>query len=51
MEPISKPRSRWLNKVKIDLNAMEYVDIDYLNVAQTVQWQASVNIIMNFNVS
>jgi hypothetical protein len=42
--PLGRPRRRWVDSVKIDLNGMDWI---YL-AQDRDQWKALVNTVMNF---
>jgi hypothetical protein len=46
--PLERPRYRWEDKIKLDLGEIGIDGANWIQLAQDkVQWQASVNMIMN----
>jgi hypothetical protein len=46
--PLGRPRCRWEDNIKMDLREMEIDGTNWIQLAQDrVQWQASVNTVMN----
>ena len=46
--PLGRPRHRWENNIKMDLQEMGYEDMDWIDVAQDRdRWRALVNMVMN----
>jgi hypothetical protein len=49
--PLRRPRRRWVDNIKIDLRRIEWVSVDWINLAQNRdQWRALVNTVMNLRV-
>ena len=49
--PIGRPRCRWENNIKIDLQEVESRSIDWIDMAQDKdRWRALANAVMNFRV-
>jgi hypothetical protein len=49
--PLGRPRRRWLNNIKMDLQEVGCGDMDLIELAQdTDMWQALVNAVMNIRV-
>ena len=49
--PIGRPRHRWEDNIKMDLQEMGCVGIDWIDVAQyRDRWRALVNAVMNIRV-
>jgi hypothetical protein len=49
--PLGRPRCRWENNIKIDLQEVECRSIDWIDVAQDKdRWLALTNAVMNFRV-
>jgi hypothetical protein len=51
--PLGRPRSRWLDNIKIlvDLKEIEWDGMDWIDLAQDMdRWRALVNTVMNFRV-
>jgi hypothetical protein len=49
--PLARPRRKWENNIKIDLQAVEWGDMDWIDVAQnTNRWWVFVNVVMNLQV-
>jgi hypothetical protein len=48
---LGRPRSKWVNNIKIDLREIGWDDMDWIDLAQDRdQWRALVNIVMNLRV-
>jgi hypothetical protein len=46
-----RPRSRWVDNIKMDLREIGWSDMDWIDLAQDRdQWRILVNTIMNFRV-
>jgi hypothetical protein len=49
--PLGRPRHRWDNNIKMDFRKMEWVSMDWIDLAQDRdQWRAHVNTVMNLRV-
>jgi PAS domain-containing protein len=49
--PLGSPRSRWVDKTKMDLREVRWSSIDWIDVAQDRdQWRALVKMVMNIRV-
>ena len=49
--PLGRPRLRWKNNIKMDLQEVGCGDMDWINLAQDRdRWRALVNAVMNFRV-
>jgi hypothetical protein len=50
--PLGKPRRRWEDNIKIDLQELGWGDMDWIDMAQDIdRWRALVNAVMNLWVS
>jgi len=50
--PLGRSRRRWEDNIKMDLQKVEYGDMDWIEVAQDRdRWRALVNAVMNFRVT
>jgi len=50
--PLGRPRSRWENNIKMDLQEVECGDMDWIKLAQDRdRWWALVNAVMNIRVA
>jgi len=50
-EPLGRPRHRWENNIKIDLQAVGCGVMDWIELAQDRdRWRALVNAVMNLRV-
>jgi hypothetical protein len=46
--PLGRPRSRWVDNIKIDLREIGWDGMDWINVAQDGgQWRALMDMVMN----
>jgi hypothetical protein len=51
MRPLGRPRCRWEDNIKMDLQEVVCVDMDWIDVAQDRdRWRAVVNAVMNLRV-
>ncbi|KAJ4446675.1 hypothetical protein ANN_13372 [Periplaneta americana] len=51
IRPLGRPRRRWEDNIRMDLREVEYVDRDWINLAQDRdQWRAYVRAAMNLRV-
>jgi hypothetical protein len=49
--PLGRPRSRWMNNIKMDLREIGWDGVDWIDMAQDRdQWRVLVNIVLNFRV-
>jgi hypothetical protein len=49
--PLGRPRRRWLDNIKIDVRAIGWSDVDWIDLAQDRdQWRALMNTVMNLRV-
>jgi hypothetical protein len=49
--PLGKPKRRWENNIKMDLQEAEWADVDWIELAQDRdRWRAPVNAVMNLRV-
>jgi hypothetical protein len=49
--PVGRPRRRWVDNIKMDLREIEWVGVDWIDVARDRdQWRALVNTVMNNRV-
>ena len=49
--PLVRPRRRWEDNIKIDLQEMESGDMDWIELAQDMdRWRALVDVVMNLRV-
>jgi hypothetical protein len=49
--PLRRPRSRWVDNIKIDLREIEWDGMDWIDLAQDRdQWRALMNTVMNLRV-
>jgi hypothetical protein len=50
-KPLGRPRRRWEDNIKMDLQEVRCGGMDWIELAQhTDRWQALVNAVMNFRV-
>ena len=50
--PLGRPRRRWEDNIKMDLQEMGRGDMDWIDVARDMdRWRAVVNALMNLLVS
>jgi hypothetical protein len=48
---LGRPRSRWVDNIKINLREIEWDGMDWIDLAQDrVQWRTLVNMVMNLRV-
>jgi hypothetical protein len=51
-KPLGRPRRRWVDNVKMDLEKTGWGDVDWIGLAQDRdKWRALVNSVMNLQVS
>jgi hypothetical protein len=49
--PLGRPRCRWENNIKMDLQEVGCGGMDWIELAQDRdRWRALVNVVMNFHV-
>jgi hypothetical protein len=49
--PLGRPRSRWVNNIKLDLSVIGIDGANWIQLAQDrVQWRAFVKTVMNLRV-
>jgi hypothetical protein len=49
--PLGRPRRRWVDNIKINLRAIGYDDMGWIDLAQNRdKWRALVNTVMNLRV-
>ena len=49
--PIGRPRRRWDDNIKMDLQEVVYGSMDWIDLAQNTDWmRALVNVVMNLRV-
>jgi hypothetical protein len=49
--PLRRPRHRWVDNIKMDLQETEWSGMDWIHLAHnTDQWRALVNMVMNLQV-
>jgi hypothetical protein len=49
--PLDRPRRRWEDNIKMDLQAVGWGAVDWINLAQdSYRWRAVVNAVMNLRV-
>jgi hypothetical protein len=49
--PLGRPRSRWVNNIKIDLSEIGWDGMDWIDLTQErEQWMALLNTVMNLRV-
>jgi hypothetical protein len=50
--PLGRPRRRWENNIKINLQELGCGGIDWIDLAQdSYRWQALLNVVMKLRVS
>jgi len=47
--PLGRPRRRWEDNIKMDLQEVGFADMDWIDLAQE-RWQALVHAVMNLRV-
>jgi hypothetical protein len=47
---LGRPRHRWEDNIKMDLQEVECGDMDWIDLAQDDRWRALVNAVMNLRV-
>ena len=49
--PLARPRRRWEDNIKMDLQEVECGGLDWIELAQDVdRWLALVNVVMNLRI-
>jgi hypothetical protein len=49
--PIGRPRLRWEDNIKIDLQEVGWEDVDWIDMAQDrYRWRAVVNAVLNLRI-
>jgi len=49
--PLGRPRCRWEDNIKVDIQEVGYQDMDWIELAQDRdRWRALVNAVMNLRV-
>jgi hypothetical protein len=49
--PLGRPRSRWVDNIKMVLREIEWGSMNWIDLAQDRdQWRALVNVVMNLRV-
>jgi hypothetical protein len=49
--PLGRPRSRWVDTIRMDLGEVGWGDVDWIGLAQDKnRWRALVNSVLNFRV-
>ena len=49
--PLGRPRRRWVDNIKMDLQRLGYEGMDWIELAQDRdRWRALVNVVMNLRV-
>ena len=49
--PLGRPRNRWKDNIKMDLQDVEYGGVDWIDLVQVRDgWRALVNAVMNLRV-
>jgi hypothetical protein len=47
--PLERPRRRWVDNIRMDLDEVGWGDVDWIGLAQDRnRWRALVNSVMNF---
>jgi hypothetical protein len=50
-KPLGRPRRRWEDNIKMDFQAMEFGEMDWIDLAQDRdRWRELVNVVMNLRV-
>jgi hypothetical protein len=51
MRPLGRPRRRWEDKIRLDLQEVGCGDMDWIGLAQDRdRWRAILNVVMNLRV-
>jgi hypothetical protein len=49
--PLGRPRRRWVDNIRMDLEKVEWVDVDWIGLAKDRnRWRALVNSVLNLRV-
>jgi hypothetical protein len=49
--PLRRPRSKWVDNIKMDLGGIGWASVDWIDVAlDRNKWRALVNTVMNLRV-
>jgi hypothetical protein len=49
--PLGRPRCRWVDNIRMDLGAVGWGDVDWIDLAQDRnRWRALVNSVLNLQV-
>jgi hypothetical protein len=49
--PLGRPRRRWVDNIKVDIRAIEWDGVDWIDMAQyRDQWRTLVNTVLNLRV-
>jgi hypothetical protein len=49
--PLGRPRRRWVDNIRMDLEEVEWGDVDWIGLAQDRnRWRALVNSVLNLRV-
>jgi hypothetical protein len=49
--PLGRPRSRWVDNIRMDLGEVGWVDVDWIGLAQDRnRWRALVNAVLDLRV-
>jgi len=52
MRPLGRPRRRWLDNIKMDLQEVRCGSMDWIELAEDRdRWRALVNVVMNLRVT
>jgi hypothetical protein len=50
--PLGRPRNRWEDNIKMDLQEVEWGGMDWIDLAQDrVRWRALMNVVMNIRIA
>jgi hypothetical protein len=51
-KPLRRPRSRWVDNIKMDLREIGWGGMDWIDLAQhREQWRAVMNTVMNLTIN
>jgi hypothetical protein len=49
--PLGRPRRRWVDNIRMDLEEVGWSDVDWIDLAQDRnRWRALVNLVLNLRV-